>query len=307
MTIKELHNKWNSMPVYDSGFSIVDPSHPKDIYIGYRSPDEREVRFCGVENNQEVASSKSIEARMITKNDGTTIFSIYLKRKENDNEFIFLVWDMIESCRNTDNYSQCLYDKYSKWYRLLEKERKTVMSFERQKGLLAELLYLEEQINNSGEDVVECWLGPDGADQDFVFEDTWVEVKAVLAAAETVRISSLEQLDAINKGTLRLFFIETTSSENKHSITLPKKVKDIYGLLSENKKDILTYKLCEYGYSFDDEEKYNENVFVVLKTSDYSVENGFPRLTRKNVVDGIGNARYTISLNSISDYLVVEE
>ena len=307
MTIKELQNKWNSMPVYDSGFSIVDPSHPKDIYIGYRSPDEREVRFCGVENNQEVASSKSIEARMITKNDGTTIFSIYLKRKENDNEFIFLVWDMIESCRNTDNYSQCLYDKYSKWYRLLEKERKTVMSFERQKGLLAELLYLEEQINNSGEDVVECWLGPDGADQDFVFEDTWVEVKAVLAAAETVRISSLEQLDAINKGTLRLFFIETTSSENKHSITLPKKVKDIYGLLSENKKDILTYKLCEYGYSFDDEEKYNENVFVVLKTSDYSVENGFPRLTRKNVVDGIGNARYTISLNSISDYLVVEE
>ena len=307
MTIKELKEKWNSMPVYDSGFSIVDPLHPKDIYIGYKSPDEKEVRFCDVENNPNIQSSKSLEARMITKTDGKYMFSIYLKRKENDNEFLFLVWDIIESCRHSDNYSRSIYDKYAKWYRLLEKEKKHVLSFERQKGLLAELLYLEEQIHNSDENIIDCWLGPEGADQDFVFSDTWTEVKAISASAESVHISSLEQLASEDEGVLRVYNIETTSDENERGITLPQKVKDVYGLLSEDNKDKLTIKLYEYGYDFNDEEKYSENVFVVLKKSNYLVIDGFPKLNRTSVSEGIGNAKYTITLGSIAKYLIDEE
>lgn len=38
------------------------------------------------------------------------------------------------------------------------------------------------------------WIVPDGSDQDIVFEETWIEVKAITLASNTVKISSLEQL-----------------------------------------------------------------------------------------------------------------
>ena len=305
MTIFDLKKKWDSMPIYDCGFSLVDPSHPNEIYIGYRTPEEKEVRFYGVDDYHDIPSSKSLEARMIKKTDGSFVLSIYLKRKENTDEFISLLWDIIESCRTCDNYCQCVYEKYCMWYRLLELSKGSVLSFERQKGLLAELLYLEELIKKNDEEIVNTWLGPEGADQDFVFSASWTEVKAVSAAAEVVKISSLQQLDADGAGILRLYYLETTSDENSNGITLPKKIEEIKDLFTNNLcKDKFLIKLREYGYRKDDENKYLENKFSLLKISDFSITEGFPKLTNANVPVGIGNVKYTISINSISDYQI---
>ena len=65
------------------------------------------------------------------------------------------------------------------------------------RGLVGELLYLERvAIPKYGiEAAVACWVGPKGADQDFVSQDKRIEVKTIREGADRVRISSAEQLD----------------------------------------------------------------------------------------------------------------
>lgn len=59
---------------------------------------------------------------------------------------------------------------------------------------------------------LQAWMGPRMADQDFVFLDTWYEVKATTSDAEQVRISSIEQLDCAAEGTLAVLALDQTSA-----------------------------------------------------------------------------------------------
>ena len=101
-------------------------------------------------------------------------------------------------CAGTYDSQQPLTDfimRYKNWQKFLQYMKGDVMSFQRQKGLLGELLYLKEiLISMDKEAAVEAWVGPEGSDQDFVFSDTWTEVKSVALSAESVSISSLQQL-----------------------------------------------------------------------------------------------------------------
>lgn len=62
---------------------------------------------------------------------------------------------------------------------------------------------------------LQAWMGPKMADQDFVFPDTWYEVKATTSDAEQVRISSIEQLDCAVEGTLAILVLDQTSAVDK--------------------------------------------------------------------------------------------
>lgn len=91
--------------------------------------------------------------------------------------------------------------RYETW-RSFWKNRPGALSEEKVRGLAGELLYFLHCIN-TGRDaasVVHAWIGPQAADQDFVFSDGWTEVKTIRQSATEVRIASLEQL--VNPGVL---------------------------------------------------------------------------------------------------------
>lgn len=55
------------------------------------------------------------------------------------------------------------------------------MSYQRQKGLLGELIYLSEIIDLLGiEAAIDAWTGPDGSDQDYVFRKIGQKSKVFL-------------------------------------------------------------------------------------------------------------------------------
>ena len=75
---------------------------------------------------------------------------------------------MIEYSSKEENALNTLMHRYITWQKLLQYENKSVMSFQRQKGLLGELIYLSKMIDDIGtEAAVDSWAGPDGSDQDY--------------------------------------------------------------------------------------------------------------------------------------------
>ncbi len=90
-------------------------------------------------------------------------------------------------------------DRLNLWKKLFDHGSSGLLEPYQVKGLIAELLVLEAILlagRRSPLEAAIAWVGPAGADQDFQFSDEAIEVKAVSPGAESISISSLQQLDA---------------------------------------------------------------------------------------------------------------
>jgi hypothetical protein len=141
---------------------------------------------------------------------------------------------------------------------------------------------------------------PEGADQDFIYDDTWTEVKAVAMASATISISSLEQLDTEMEGSLKLYRIDKTTDTDANGFTLTDIVQDTRALLSSNLKckELFELRLFQYGYK--DSPEYGRQKYRFNGAEQYRVDGAFPRLTKNNIAYQITSARYTIDLASIA-------
>ena len=98
----------------------------------------------------------------------------------------------------------CVLKRYAAWLKLLQHKNSALLGVAAQKGLIGELLYLKDRIERGMPvaDALAGWVGPEGADQDFVYEDGWHEIKTTGAESAKVTISSAEQLDSAQSGEL---------------------------------------------------------------------------------------------------------
>lgn len=97
---------------------------------------------------------------------------------------------------------------------------------------------------------VQGWVGPDGADQDFVYADSWHEVKSVGVSADSVKISSLEQLANTDPGELVVMLIDKCAPERSNAVSLGEQVDRTFRRVHENDDaySLLESKLMRYGF-----------------------------------------------------------
>ena len=185
----------------------------------------------------------------------------------------------------------------------MEHVRLDIMSNSMQKGLLGELMYLKELISILGDvKAVHSWSGPDDADQDFVYDNIWAEIKAISASAETVSISSLEQLDSDTSGTLRVYFLEATTPDNNHGFTLFQVISEVRARISSNPEANELFENKLFMYSYKDNPLYDIQKYYLHSVNDYDVRDNFPRITKDNINPAIVQAQYSISLAAIDDF-----
>ena len=308
MTCKELQEKWDSMPVFGHGYLHVDGEHPLEINIGYEELNQKTLLIIDTGEIDDLPSSKSIIAYNYLRQDGKWAISFRLIRKENEDVFIRLCWDIIESSRDeSENVVEYILGRYIKWLKLMEHQRSDMMDASRQKGLIGELIYLQDCIHNIGSlRAIDSWSGPDGADQDFVYDDSWTEVKTVTIAADSVAISSLEQLDVDSDGTLVIYFIDKTTPENACGFTLFEKVIETRLLLSSDHKASEKFEMKLFQYGYKDLKDYEKQNYKLSKKNIYSVTEHFPKLIKTNVPNPIVAAKYCISLVAIDEFMVKE-
>lgn len=220
--------------------------------------------------------------------------------------FCIFCSDLLESTNSIEDdvsaYNE-LTNRYLSWRKLFSMNH-GIMSENEIMGLVGELLYLKDYIvpNYGAETALDCWVGPDKTHKDFSVETDWFEIKAINTGKETIRISSIEQLDAEINGHLVVYKLERMSP-SFHGISLNMLVEMIVNILkSRILVDIFYNKLSNYGYNFSSD--YDNYVYSVANPDTYLVTSSFPKMSRGNLPLAIGKIQYELFLSEIEPYKI---
>lgn len=282
---------------------------PLDWWIGFDQHHRRTLLLVVDQKPQTIPSSKSVGVTTGHRKDNRWAVTFTLLRDEHNDVFVCLCADLIEASRNCVEDTEAVdfvLARYGQWLKLMEHQPSGMLSEPRKRGLLGELWFLQSLLASgvAGEEAVAGWVGPDGADQDFMFPFGWYEVKAVGASGSRVAISSLEQLDAGPSGTLVVVFVDPSAPDEPNSATLNGRIEDIRKALRPSPTALAAYesKLLSYGYvALPD---YDNDWYRVSGVRRYSVEEGFPRITRSSVAAEVVSAEYSLSLHALEAWRV---
>lgn len=307
VTPSVLDDRWSSIKCV-GGCLQLDIGHPLEWYVG-RSSAMQPVVF--LISSLKVGSVESSRAMLVSsfrrERDKRWTLRFELRNEESRDVFAILCSDIIEHSRSADSEEDALklvLRRCEQWKHLLERQPSGAMSTEQQKGLVGELLFLEERVKCGYAllSSVQGWVGADGSDQDFAYSDGWFEIKAVGEAAIGVEISSLEQLGKTEPGELVVWRIDKAAPESVGVFSLRDLVSRVDALLKsdDNAHSLFQDKLFEYGYV--DMSQYSEQMYCCSGCAHYRVTSSFPRLTRAQVPVQVSRVTYTLNLPSLVDW-----
>lgn len=238
-----------------------------------------------------------------------------IKNSEKINEFSYLCENVIQTIlqeKTIANAVKTFGNALLRWKNLFERTHGTGLSKEEQQGLYGELQFLKKCITSASSsyfNIVENYVGTNRALRDFQGKDWAVEVKTTSTNnPQALIINGERQLDDSMIDSLYLYHcsIEATKQTGE---TLPEIVKSIRELL---KDDVATYslfnaKLFEAGYLDTHEHLYTDRHYKIRKDSFFHVKDNFPRIKERELREGVGNVRYSISISCFDSYRVTEQ
>ncbi len=300
----ELREKWNDINYFSGGSLQLSIEHPLEWHVRYADKNQKSIVIVSEDPIEDVPSSKCIEVGCNVRKDGKYAISFTLLDSEQEDVFITMSGDIIQfSCvQKREEALKNVLKRYTAWMKLLDHKYRSILGLNEQKGLIGELLFLQNQLELGmpAEEAIQGWGGPEGADQDFYYKEGWYEIKTTGISSSSVSISSVEQLDKDESGKLIVFRIDKCTPNHKGAFTLYKMVHSILDLMHDNIKvsDDFMLKLGSAGYI--DMLDYDKQNFIFESKEVYSVIEGFPRIRRKDIPSEIEQAKYNISIPSIN-------
>ena len=195
-----------------------------------------------------------------------------------------------------------------RWKAFLAGRKSGGLSPEQVRGLFAELqllraLYAERLPATVA---VAAWCGADRVQQDFILGNTAVEVKSLSGRERNaVRISSEDQLESLTSSLFLMVYRLSELPESDQAMSLNALVQLIEQEIGEAEAlEQFSRKLAAYGFAPLAE--YDAPRFLVSDTTAYRVVEGFPRLIRSQIPQGVARLSYDIELESIRPYLCDE-
>lgn len=174
------------------------------------------------------------------------------------------------------------------------------------RGLFAELQLLLNLVTTglSAKDALLSWSGPfRGIDFTFV-NASGIEVKSARIPPRKVKISSEYQLDPPQRG-LHLFVLPLArvSSEDKTGVALLDLVAKTKSLLAESPDTRSLWEDAVGALGFDQSDDYYRKwSFVSEPWLAYTVLEGFPRITRDTLPDGVSSVSYSLGIDALEAY-----
>lgn len=311
MRIDDLQNKWDRVPSSDAAYQRIDDEHLLDIFIGKDNRNAKELLIVSDVEPAKLRSGKSIEIIKGIRQDGRYAIQMKLQNKDQEEVFMHLCWDLIEYSRSAKSKILALeivIARFLKWQKLMEGGSE-LLPEETIKGMIGELLYAKNILHTKydWDSIFSAWLGPEGSDKDFVFEDTWSEIKAIKTGKSSITISSIEQLSAKNIGSLVIVTVDTTSSVDTNGFSFASLINDIKEFLKASPSALFEYegKLFELGYV--DRKEYYEKYYVFYGFKYYKVDGDFPKLEREKIPNEIVKVKYDLALSEIKEFEITEE
>lgn len=315
----ELKEQWKLIAgeIAESGFVLSDlkllatgtRTTWGEIYLGIDSRGRRHVIVPVPDNageeREDSSQGISIEVRPYIVDGKELLFcDIACKMEELNELFTVVAQDIIDQLLKTPDASpfpQAL-KVLERWRQLLERVPERILSQEKIAGLMGELLFLLKLADRSP-NILDHWVGPDGAGHDFVSQNINVEVKtSARQIGRHLKVQSLEQFEISTEQELYLFFVKLRTPTGT-GVTLPKLIDELL-LKGVNSID-LHKKLLAAGYQPDERELYENRPLELVESLFYRIDQeGFPRLTRASFAgelpEGVGKISYEIDLDGAS-------
>ena len=233
---------------------------------------------------------------------------IKLEDTQNQDVFLKLCLDLIEhvkaSEQNQDTF-HAICKRLKKWQSLLSGKARNLLSANEVRGLYAELYFLAELLegDRSREStVIQGWKGPEKTQHDFILNDMAVEIKSIAGDQRgKVRITSEDQLDThLEKLYLRVYFLSEARDGGESLNAIVKRI--INQLTYGENRELFELKLESARYI--DIPDYDLPIFSVKDCRTYLVLDDFPRITRKNLPEGIEAVAYDLVLAGIDRFRI---
>lgn len=305
---ENFYDKWRHLKPYKEGYVLIDTLFGTEWYLGYNADSQKSFLIISRYSIGTLPSSKSIAISRGIREDSRWSLTLDLKLPQQCEVFIMLCCDLLNFAGEAIDEQGILHRlclRYKQWHSLLENNKGQPLSVNTQKGLAGELLFLKEMLSvREAKPAMEGWVGPDGSDQDFVYNDGWYEVKSIGRSCDSVTISSLEQLDCPGAGELVIFYLDQTAPQKKESFSLPDIIETITELVSNcpDASSIFGQKLLNYGYI--DLPEYHDKKYLCSGCERYSVNisKQFPMLRRVTIPVPIVSLQYQLSIPAIAQW-----
>ena len=275
-----------------------------NLYIGRDDDARYSFDFRGKYKPVRILGSDVIAVEQYKDGDFLTLrFSL----ENNDllEYFCTFCQDLLDSVKVTNDDETAyhtLRSRYYSWKQLFRPDNARLTEAEIM-GLIGELLFLKDyMIPNRGVDIaLESWMGPEKTHKDFSDQQDWFEIKTINFGKESVRISSIEQLDSDIDGTLVIYELEKMSPSFE-GIRINQLVNSIISMMvNTHQRETFMAKLQLFGFDFSNEN--NNLVFALRNQFKYRVDNkNFPRLNRVLLPEAITRAQYELLLSEIERF-----
>ena len=285
-------------------YSRVDSAHILELYIGLDDNGNKSIELRSWFRPRSVKGTSAIEVSQYENQKYKTIrFS--LTDEEISGLFYTFCDDLIEQTRSLKDESEgynAIVLRFHQWKKLFVSSKKDFLSESQIIGLIGELLFLKEHLSKRTglSEALRSWSGQELTHKDFSYNDTWTEVKTIKRSSQTVKISSLEQLDSKDEGELAVYALEKMSPEYR-GITLNKLIMDIRNMFYDNDdKDSFMAKVALQGYEYHN--YYDDFVYEKIYFRSFRVTKHFPKLVPSDMPEGVIKAMYEIDLNKLGDF-----
>lgn len=302
----EISEAAQTKPILDGAFVLrrIDPDLRFDIFGGVDSSGSVMLAVGTAQKPPLVElESASLDYFRQRRVDETWLMVLRLSQRNLLAVFGRVCQDLMEASTTVageDQLIRLFRDRLNLWKRLFEQGGTGLLEDHRVKGLFAELLVLETELAARPVlEAVSSWVGPLGADQDFLFSDLAIEVKAIGPGTEGLSISSLRQLVAAVPLSIRVLTLRPASPGEKGAITLNSLVLRLEGSLSSSPDALALFRERLLGAGYVEDEHYDGVAFETLLAENLNVTESFPKLTLDSVPEGIVSASYVISLEAV--------
>jgi hypothetical protein len=284
----------------------VDEQHSCDLYAALDPAGRPGLMLVTEVKPPATPVFEAVEVTVHQRTDGRWSLGVWLRSEPLASIFSRLCDDLVEATRCIARPAApgYLLTRLVRWRKLLESGG--TMSTAELRGLIGELVVFRQCLGKwSAADVVQSWVGPLDAPQDFTLPSLRIEAKAIRPGAATVRISSADQLD-VSDAALLLAVVTLApvgpGGEGTSAAALVSEIRHFLGHDGSASALLVEFdsRLAAGGYA--DLPEYEHRTFRIEATRFFEVRETFPRLRRIDLPFGISDASYEIALGVCADF-----
>lgn len=302
------NNPWAGMP--KSTQRRVSSDIPHDIF--WVTDKEGKYGFClkipnSFDDGLSIPNLKGVSSLKRNSLEGSGELFLILNDSDDWEIFSVLCSDLVNTamqCGIDEEIIDAVEIRLRRWHLLLKQERQRNLTIEVQMGLFSELICLRDTIAPKVgiKQAAISWVGPNFDKQDFLLENSAVEVKSYRTSrGPVVEISSAKQLSSEKESLYLLTYGLTNSDEGLTIEDIAKSISSMLSAESADAVDAFESKLMNCGFI---PEMLKEPLikFKLDRNRAYQVTEDFPKINASDLKVQIVSVNYSIDLTLCAEF-----